>query len=140
MLWLSLTQPHVDVVGWSCGGEEQQVGVSGVKAAIQFFGDRLQVQVLDTPDLQAGLLPRTFKFLMMNHGGAAGRTAEKQQSDQRKLLTEEVISVSAEEERKSEEERHFLPPRSACCSTQSAAAFPLFSASMQMSHIVLCFC
>lgn len=57
----------MNVVGGRLRGEEQQVGVSSVEVAMQTFGDRLQVHVLDTPHLQPRLLPRTLKLLMGHH-------------------------------------------------------------------------
>lgn len=61
------TDPHVDVVGRSLGGEEQHVGVAGVEGAMQGLRTRLQVQVLDAPRLEAWLLPSCGKLLMGNH-------------------------------------------------------------------------
>lgn len=62
------------------GGVEQQVGVSSVEVAVQGLGNRLQVQVLDTPHLQARLLPRVHKLFMGNHGGSA---EDKQEARER---------------------------------------------------------
>lgn len=61
----------MNVVRGRRGGEEQQVGVSSVEAAVQVLGDHLQVQVLDAPHLQAGLLPCIRKLFMGNHDGSA---------------------------------------------------------------------
>lgn len=75
-----LTKPHVYVVWGGGGGEEQQVGVPGEEAAVQSFGDRLQVQVLDPPHLQAGLLPCCRKLLMGHHDGYEEREKKKEES------------------------------------------------------------
>lgn len=71
------TDPHVDVVGRSRGGEEQQVGVAGVKGAMQGHGTRLQVQFLDAPHLEAWLLPSCGKLLMGSHDVSEERRRRK---------------------------------------------------------------
>lgn len=74
-----LTQPHVNVVRGCGGGEEQQVGISSVEVAVQGLGNRLQVQVLDAPHLQARLLSRIHKLFMGNHDGSVDD--KEQQND-----------------------------------------------------------
>lgn len=61
------TDPHVDEVGGSCGGVEQQVGVARVEGAVQGLRNWLQVQALDAPHLKPWLLSSCFKLLMGNH-------------------------------------------------------------------------
>lgn len=72
-----LTQPHVYVVRRGWGGEEQQVGIPGVEAAMQGLRNRLQVQVFDAPHLQPRLLSCTHKLLMRNHDGSERKTKIK---------------------------------------------------------------
>lgn len=61
------TDPHVDEVGRSCGGVEQQVGVALVEGAVQGLGNRFQVQFFDAPHLEPWLLSSCCKLLMGNH-------------------------------------------------------------------------
>ncbi|TNN69822.1 hypothetical protein EYF80_019890 [Liparis tanakae] len=61
------------------GGEEQYVGVPGEEAAMQGLRNRLQVHVLDTPNLQARLLPCTRKLLMGNHDGSERKMDMKEE-------------------------------------------------------------
>lgn len=68
----------MNVVRGCRGGEEQQVGVSGVEAAVQRLGNWLQVHVLDAPHLQARLLSCIRKLFVGNHDGSAdGRQKEQ---------------------------------------------------------------
>lgn len=71
------TDPHVDAVGRSRGGAEQQVGIAGVKGAMYGLGTRLQVQVLDAPHLEAWLLPSCGKLLMGSHDVSEERRRKK---------------------------------------------------------------
>lgn len=71
------TEPHVDAVGRSLGGQEQQVGVAGVKGAVFGIGTRLQVHVLDAPHLEAWLLPSCGKLFMGSHDVSEERRRKK---------------------------------------------------------------
>lgn len=63
----ALTKPHVDVVGWCSCGVQQEVGISGEEVSIQLLGNRFEVHVLYTPNLQTRLLPGCSEFLVGHH-------------------------------------------------------------------------
>lgn len=71
------TEPHVDVVGRSWGGVEEQVGVAAVEGAMQGRSYGLDVHFLDAPHLQPWLCPSCGKLLVASHdvseGGGGGR-------------------------------------------------------------------
>lgn len=74
---MALTQPHVDVVGWCSCGVQQEVGVSGVEASIEVLGNRLEVHVLNTPDLQTRRLPGCIELLVGHHDACNGKNRVK---------------------------------------------------------------
>lgn len=57
----------MDVVGWRACGVQQDVGVSGEEASVQVLGNRLEVHVLYTPDLQTSRLPGISELLVGHH-------------------------------------------------------------------------
>ncbi len=67
-MWsFSLTQPHVDIVGWSRSGVKENIGISSEEVSKQLFGDRFQIHLLYPPNLQTRLLACILELLMENH-------------------------------------------------------------------------
>lgn len=64
-----------------CAGEEQNVGVSSVEVAVQGLGNRLQIQVLNAPHLQARLLSSIHKLFMANHDGSVDDKQQRNDLD-----------------------------------------------------------
>lgn len=65
----ALTQPEVKIIlqvsGALFDGVEDEVGVTGVKSAVQVLRDRHQVEVLHSPHLEARLLSSTLELWVL---------------------------------------------------------------------------
>lgn len=64
---VSLTKPHVDGIGWSRSGVEQDVGISNVEVAIELLRHWHQIHLFHPPYLQAGLLPCSLELFVGHH-------------------------------------------------------------------------
>lgn len=72
MLGVSLTHPHVYIVGGGGGGVQQEVGVTRIEVAIEILRHWLQVHVLNAPYLQTRSLSCSLKLLMGHHSDWTG--------------------------------------------------------------------
>ncbi len=63
-MWsFSLTQPHVDIVGWSRSGVKENIGISSEEVSKQLFGDRFQIIFSILQICRPGSLPAFWNSL-----------------------------------------------------------------------------
>lgn len=57
----------MDIVRRSSSGVKDNIGVSSVEVSLELFGDRFQVHLLYSPNLQARCFTCTLELLVENH-------------------------------------------------------------------------
>lgn len=57
----------MDIVRRSSSGVKDNIGISSVEVSLELFGDRFQVHLLYSPNLQASCFTCTLELLVENH-------------------------------------------------------------------------